>query len=69
MYYTVINLQPDAYEVSQSEQDVTDLEPATAYRAPIPVFKLLGFGFMGFGWASTQRTKHDVKCDDETNQV
>ncbi len=69
MYYTAINLQPDAHEVSQPEQYVSNLVPATAYRAPIPVFKLLGFGFMGFGWASTPRTTNDVKCDDESNQA
>ena len=69
MYYTVINLQPEAHEVRQPEQYVSDHVPATAYRAPIPVFKLLGFGFMGFGWASTPRTTNDVKCDDESNQA
>ena len=73
MYYTALSLQPDAHEVCQDKQDDHSFETATTYKASIPLFKLLGFGFLGFGWSApsysqdTNGSKNAVVDHDEAN--
>ena len=70
MYYTEVSLQPDVHEVYQENNNGCDFETATAYRAPIPLFKLLGISFLGLGWSyskDTAKSEDMVPDNDEAN--
>lgn len=72
MYYSAVNLTPEAHMVEIALNKDTDHEQSVSRTPSIPLFKILNVGFLGFGWSmpahlqTSESTPHE---STESSQV